>query len=65
MPTDEHLKGGDHISVTATDTSGNISKPSDAIVEGIHKHGKGDKPDDSNHHTAIMLNLIIQTIMME
>ncbi|MFW3521802.1 putative Ig domain-containing protein [Staphylococcus caprae] len=52
VPTDEHLKGGDHISVTATDTSGNISKPSDAIVEGIHKHGKGDKPDDSNHHNG-------------
>ncbi|WP_240700727.1 putative Ig domain-containing protein [Staphylococcus caprae] len=52
VPIDEHLKGGDHISVTATDTSGNISKPSDAIVEGIHKHGKGDKPDDSNHHNG-------------
>ncbi|MBU5272524.1 putative Ig domain-containing protein [Staphylococcus caprae] len=52
VPTDEHLKGGDHISVTATDTSGNISKPSDVIVEGIHKHGKGDKPDDSNHHNG-------------
>ena len=26
MPTDEHLKGGDHISVTSTDTSGNTSK---------------------------------------
>ncbi|MGX0911478.1 putative Ig domain-containing protein, partial [Staphylococcus caprae] len=26
VPTDEHLKGGDHISVTSTDTSGNTSK---------------------------------------
>ncbi|MEJ7205084.1 Ig-like domain-containing protein, partial [Staphylococcus caprae] len=26
VPTNEHLKGGDHISVTSTDTSGNTSK---------------------------------------
>ncbi|MEJ7390873.1 Ig-like domain-containing protein, partial [Staphylococcus epidermidis] len=25
VPTNEHLKGGDHISVTSTDTSGNTS----------------------------------------